>query len=367
MSIGIIGAGHAGLTLFARLQEIGEQPSIYSHEQHSALVAGVLNSGGWIDLENVPLNTKYRAKINRADVTHCVDDLLKESDLIFNTTPIDAHAELFTSVLNAVSNGARGKAYVNLGGGFSIFEHISRVREKNLALDLGTFHTLPFAARCVGANATLLNIRAETSYAFYGRHREDCVSLLQRLFPSKLVRDDNILHMSLDRSSYVMHPLILIFNANRIDRGERFYFYTDGFSPSIKSLLLRAAHERIALAEKLGFFDYPDPLTRLANFERNYSEDFKYIRPPSSLKHRYILEDIPYGLVPICGLGETYGVAMPVCNALVDVASAVSGVNFWDSPYNLRCNPILLASYLLGQRTPMRVERHTYSRTGVSA
>ncbi len=42
------------------------------------------------------------------------------------------------------------------------------------------------------------------------------------------------------------------------------------------------------------------------------------------VKHWYIAEDIAYGFVPMSQLGEKLGVAMPLMNALIDIASVMN-------------------------------------------
>jgi opine dehydrogenase len=58
------------------------------------------------------------------------------------------------------------------------------------------------------------------------------------------------------------------------------------------------------------------------------SEPNKTIKSPSSLDHRYVHEDVGYGLVPIAALGRLAGVATPTIDALVQLASLAVGVDY---------------------------------------
>lgn len=53
------------------------------------------------------------------------------------------------------------------------------------------------------------------------------------------------------------------------------------------------------------------------------------IRGPSSMKSRYITEDIPYGLVPVAGLAYSYGVDIPIIDATICLASAINGADYY--------------------------------------
>jgi opine dehydrogenase len=346
MRIGIIGAGHAGITLLAHIKTaLEDDVLIYAFPDHSSKLKGILENGGTVRFEHRPLGTVAIATIQKANVAASIRELVEASDVIYNTTPINAHDDIFDEVYTAAIETGHSPVYINVGGGFAVFSHILRQGKRDV-INVGTMHTLPYACRVSDGNAALLNVRKSTLAAFSKTGDGDLQRWLSPLFGANIELDNSVLHASLDRSSYVMHPLMTLFNLNKIEREEKFYFYADGFSKSITKLLRAAGEERIELARKLGYEDYPDPERRLNNFHASYSEDFKTVLPPGSLDHRYITEDIPFGLVPICGLGRAIGVDMPVCRSLVDMASAMSGVDFWDTPYNLAENPGLISVML---------------------
>src|SRR4029079_11862147 len=58
------------------------------------------------------------------------------------------------------------------------------------------------------------------------------------------------------------------------------------------------------------------------------SEPNKTIKAPPSLDHRYIKEDVGYGLVPMAEIGKLLGVRTPVMEALITLASTALGLDF---------------------------------------
>jgi opine dehydrogenase len=58
------------------------------------------------------------------------------------------------------------------------------------------------------------------------------------------------------------------------------------------------------------------------------SEPNKTIKSPSSLDHRYVHEDVGYGLVPIAALGRLAGVATPTIDALIKITSIAVGIDY---------------------------------------
>jgi opine dehydrogenase len=55
---------------------------------------------------------------------------------------------------------------------------------------------------------------------------------------------------------------------------------------------------------------------------------YRGIAAPANLEHRYLCEDVPMSLVPITELGRAFGVATPLMDTLVALASAIHGVNY---------------------------------------
>jgi opine dehydrogenase len=58
------------------------------------------------------------------------------------------------------------------------------------------------------------------------------------------------------------------------------------------------------------------------------SEPNKTIKSPPSLDHRYVHEDVGYGLVPISALGRLAGVETPTIDALIRLAGLAVGIDY---------------------------------------
>src|SRR5262249_8024957 len=53
------------------------------------------------------------------------------------------------------------------------------------------------------------------------------------------------------------------------------------------------------------------------------------IKAPGTIVHRYLLEDVPTGLVPLVGLAAAAGLATPTLRGLVERARAALGGEAW--------------------------------------
>jgi opine dehydrogenase len=58
------------------------------------------------------------------------------------------------------------------------------------------------------------------------------------------------------------------------------------------------------------------------------SEPNRWIRAPATIDHRFLNEDVPYGLVAIAELGRVAGVPTPCADAVIAIASIVAARSY---------------------------------------
>lgn len=149
---------------------------------------------------------------------------------------------------------------------------------------------------------------------------------------------DNVLFTSLNNINHVAHPAQVLMNAGRIESmGGDWSFDHEGFTPAVGRVTEAVDAERLAVVERLGL----EPVSLLDWYIRLYGHqgvkgDNLYeathnspiwgpARAPNSLEHRYLTEDLPYGLAPIAELGHALGVPTPVMDSVITLASAALG------------------------------------------
>lgn len=127
-----------------------------------------------------------------------------------------------------------------------------------------------------------------------------------------------------------------------------FYFYAQGMPPSISRVTEKIDVERLAIARAYGL-DLVD-ITQYMNQNYSHDEEFKNYHDfargsvihnktksaPSSMQHRYLLEDILYALVPWYELGLKCGLLSPTIGALIEIVSVVSGFDYLEHRRSLK-------------------------------
>jgi opine dehydrogenase len=168
------------------------------------------------------------------------------------------------------------------------------------------------------------------------------LAALRPLYP-QFVPAQDVLETGLDNIGAVFHPATIVLSAARIETGVPFEFYRD-MTPGVVRLLETIDEERLAAARAYGVraTSASEWLVRSYEgiqgetlYERIHSNAaYAGIAAPRSLETRYVLEDVPTGLVPIASLGRLAGLEMKLTGGLVDVSCALYRRDFWKEGRN---------------------------------
>ena len=153
-----------------------------------------------------------------------------------------------------------------------------------------------------------------------------------------------MLHTGLANVGAILHPIITLHNAERIARGDSFDFYTEGVTARVASVLAAADAERLSVARAYGAAvdSIPDWIAaayghRAGTMQAAVAGNPAYvgIKAPATLAHRYLLEDVPTGLIPLLDLGRAAGLALPTLARLVSLARIALTGQRWQRPRTL--------------------------------
>lgn len=157
----------------------------------------------------------------------------------------------------------------------------------------------------------------------------------------------------------------MILNAGWIEStGGDFLFYSQGLTPAIAQVISDIDGERVEILRKAdlkplslvellnryGFssIDYNSSVLESIRSSSTISE----IRSPNNLNHRYLIEDVGHGLVPMSLIAKIFGVKTQSMDSLVNLASILNKVNHWENGMTLEkmglkdIHPDMLSLYL---------------------
>lgn len=270
--------------------------------------------------------------------------VVQGADLIVIATPAIGHDYLAKNLSQHLVDGQRILLNPGHTGGSLHFAHRLRASGCKAEVQLGETVTLTYICRMpepgrVEIYRRTVNLRCA---AFPGKHTARLVAELQEIFPN-LVPASNVLETGFSNINAIMHPAGMLGNTGWIEKsGGDFLWYREGITPSIGKWIDAVDAERMAIVRALAmeptrFVDifHQAGLTTAAGRDSgsayraiHESEPNKTIKSPPSLDHRYIREDVGFGLVPMSEIGGIAGVKTPVMEALITLASAALGIDF---------------------------------------
>jgi opine dehydrogenase len=335
-TVAILGAGHGGCAAAADLGRRGFEVRL--HARSDERLAPLRRRGG-IEVRGV-----QQGLVPVALMTTDLAAAVRGADLIMLVVPSVAHAP-YARALAPLIDGSQ-PVFLNpghTGGGLHFLHELRRAGYRG-PLRSGETVTLTYITRMEGeATVAIYSYTRRLRFAALpGRHAAEMFALVKPLYP-QIVAATSVLETGLGNLNAVFHPPGMLMNAGWIERtGGGFLFYREGFTPAVGRVTAAVDAERLAVAKALGipaiaFLDifYEAGLTTEAaraagDIARacEESEPNRTIKAPARLDHRYIHEDIGYGLVPMAALGRLAGVATPAMDALVQLASLALGIDY---------------------------------------
>lgn len=169
--------------------------------------------------------------------------------------------------------------------------------------------------------------------------KEEVLSIMSSLVETYQYTRKNIVDSALHNPNLVVHTIGAIMSASRIEysRGE-FWMYKEAFTPAIWNLIDKLDEEKMNILERFGceripyveackFRNCEDLSVDALKVFKSYAESGSP-KGPTTVKTRYILEDVPMGLGLMQALGKKCNVPTPTCDALITIGGALVGTDF---------------------------------------
>jgi len=128
--------------------------------------------------------------------------------------------------------------------------------------------------------------------------------------------------------SYLCNLVLLREDAGKMGRGG--LYLDELMTEPLNRVMDRLDEERLAVIEGLGL----DGVSVDAFSKRAYPPgsrvEVNVPRVGSRLMPRFLMEDIPAGLIPIASFGKLVDVETPLTLSLIELACVATGIDFWN-------------------------------------
>ena len=320
MKVAVIGGGNGAYAAAADLTKQGHEVRLWRRNAEALAASRTL----------VLKDAAGESKVTLASVSPDIADAVRGAELVFLPDPA------FTQVENAkrlAPHLSDGQVVFLAPGTFGSWILAQGVKADVAFAETGT---LPWLTRKHGPTTAAITARATRlpTGVYPASAAPRAHAVLKKVFPLEPVED--ALSAALMNAGPVIHPPLILMNAGPLEHFERWDIHKEGTQPSIRRVTDALDAERIAARVALG---YRAPHFPLADHYSADGDEWMYGRKVHKkltdsndwrerivlTEHRYMREDVEYGLAFLVSVCEWANVPCPVASGLLALGSAVVG------------------------------------------
>lgn len=333
ITVTVIGCGHGGQALAADLTQRGCRVTLYAHPQHPGGIHAIKKNRG------INCTGFINEFVSIAGVTTNLQHAIAESEYIFIVLPSYANETIFIEMLPYIRTG---QTIITLAANFASLVYLKLLSrmDKTNGIDILDIASLPYVCRADNnGNVEIVTVKNKLAAASIPAIAiEKHIRNLAPIFPCQLIPYQDVLSLGMNVTNGIVHPTVALLNAGRIGKEkEMFYFYCDGITPEIASVIERLDAERMHIGEKLGLEMYSFLTLEEQYYGNRYDSIYQFYREskvhskltgPTSLQGRYVTEDAGGSLVSWYCLGKLVQIESLVLGNLINIASLLNNVNY---------------------------------------
>lgn len=329
MKVAVLGSGNGGCAVAFDWAKAGHEVYLYDFSEFSSNIEGINEKGGITSAGMIEGFQKL------AYAGHDLEKTMKGAKLIFVVGPAYSTEPFGKAVKPYLEKGQIFIVCPSSCGGSIVFKNALGLSLDNEEYLIAETSTLPYAVRINGPASINIFLKLKDGVllaALPSKNTDKVYELVKEVYPA-LIPVKNVLQTTLQNANPVIHPSVTLLNAALIERTKGdFYFYEEGVTTAVGRLMQEVDKERIAIGQQLGFNIIEDPVLGMkqgymqeATYDKGYSEaiGFKGIGAQSTLDHRYLNEDVGYGLIFMSELGKQLGVETPAMDAVIKLTSII--------------------------------------------
>ncbi len=323
----IIGAGNGGQAVAGFLGLTGHCVKLYDIYEETV---NTINQQGGIYLEG---ELKGYGRIQKA--TTDIEECLEGVDIVMIISPSLAHRSIAKDCAPFLKDHQIVVLHPGATFGALAFKKSLEDFHCQSKVTIAESNTLIFACRAIKTGTVLIaGIKNQLLVSTIpAKNVEKVVNKLNLAFP-EIKPVPNILHTSLDNTNPMVHPAPTLLSTSLVESEKEWLYYRDGITPSISEFIEEMDKERIAIGNALGLalntlkeqyaIEYSvieDSLYEVFQNTKAYDE----IKGFHNLQTRYLLEDIPMGLVPLVSIGKLLNVSVERMETITNLAELILG------------------------------------------
>lgn len=348
MKITVIGGGNGGFATAADLKVRGFNVTLFELPEFKQNIEAIMEIGG-INLE-VLESTGLKGGFAKLDkITTDIEEALAEADVIFVIVPAFGQANMArTCAPYLKDNQIIILEPGNFGGSICFYNELKKAGcNKNVIIS--ETDCMLYATRKKDPTTVWLRgyKRSMGLAAFPSKNTDLVIEKIKNIYPT-VIKRNNVLETGLSNSNTIEHIPIMLFNLGIVENKMDVLMYHEAFTEAIGKIVSKLDEERMSV-NKSGIVKLQpmfeiikdwyscqgakgETLQELSKSNPIYS----WSKLPTSLSHRYIIEDVPYGLIPMYEFVEKFGTSCSTIKAILELVTVVSDRDLFENARDLR-------------------------------
>ncbi|RWA84444.1 NAD/NADP octopine/nopaline dehydrogenase family protein [Mesorhizobium sp.] len=325
MRVSILGAGAIAYGLAAYLANSGHLPMLWSPsgQRTKALAAGeLLKATGDIEA-TVPVRIAKDCK-----------DAITNAEVVIIALPAYGHKMVMDAALPHLIDGV--PVIISSHCSFAALYLSKRLAERKVRLPIVVWGTTLLSGRQQGPTEVLVTtIRqkldvATLPFSYQDQGHELCTTL----FGDRFVNRDGMLAIALSNLNPQNHLGIALLNLTRMEKAEQ-WSQGGNVTPAVGRLIEALDAERLAIASHFDIavrtvkehfsLSFHVSMGTVSEMNQEMDRQGRGGFGPTTIESRYILEDVPFGLLPTALLGKITGNLAILHESGISILSAAYG------------------------------------------
>lgn len=307
MRVSILGAGAIAYGLAAYLAEAGHDPMLWSPsgERTKRLAAGeLLKATGAIEAR-VPVR-----------IAKDCQDAVANADVVVIALPANGHKMVMDAATPHLSEGV--PVIISSHSSFGALYLSKQLAGRQVSLPIIIWGTTLVTGRQRGPTEMhVATVRQKLDVATLPFNALDQgFELCTALFGDRFVKRDGLLAIALSNLNPQNHLGIALLNLTRMEKAEQ-WSQGGNVTPAVGRFIEALDAERLAIATHFGIavrtveehfsLSFHVPISTVSKMNQEMDRQGRGGLGPTTIESRYILEDVPFGLLPTVFLGKISG------------------------------------------------------------
>lgn len=335
-TVAIVGGGNGAFIAAAHLALSGFKVNLFEAPELRKNIEGVMET------KTITLTTKQNpgfeggvARLNK--VTVDPEEAVSDAQVVFVTVPAFGQKRMAELLADYVKPDQAVVLQPGNFGGSLEFAQVMLARGRTRLPILMEFQCMIYTGWKDSPTTVWTSGYKHGNWvaAFPAKRNAEGLALVRQVYPD-LVEAQNVFETGMSNVNTVFHAPMLMCNAGWCETtGGNFMLYWEGCSKSVGNVVTEVDNERMRVGAAAGmklescleilrrWYGPQGAKGETLQEIMSTNPAYQFDKCPPTLQHRFFLEDIPYGMIPLRDLGKVAGVPTPVTSAVITIVQTL--------------------------------------------